>query len=169
MKKAAKTRSHTYLHTYTHIHSYTYTHTHTHNCSAALRHFDWSSTRCVLKILLCNYPLPRTRLPPLTCHCYLTPPPPYPLLPLFHLLLAALPFRCLFAYCAKISLEPTICSLLFFRSGCSPRGGGGTLQANEACYTTTYIPFIYALHGTETDSTGARHALPLRSHFVAIR
>lgn len=165
MKKAAKTRSHTYSHTHTH-NIYTLLHTHTHNCSAALRHFDWSSTRCVLKILLCNYPLPLTRLPPLTCHL-----PPHP--SSFSSSPPLSPSACCFAFSLLVcvlrqnfiranNLLTSFLSVRLFTKG-------GTLQANEACYTTTYIPFIYALHGTETDSTGARHALPLRSHFVAIR
>lgn len=163
MKKAAKTRSLTYLHSYTY--------THTHNCSAALRHFDWSYTRCVLKILLCNYPLPLTRLPPLTCHLPLLPHPSSsstspPLSPsaccfAFSLLVCVLRQN----FIRANNLLTSFLSVRLFTKG----ERGGTLQANEACYTTTYIPFIYALHGTETDSTGARHALPLRSHFVAIR
>lgn len=168
-EKGSQNASHTYLHTHTHImYTLIHTHTHTHNCSAALRHFDWSSTRCVLKILLCNYPLPLTRLPQPVCHLPLGTTTSILLLlssPLFPLMLAALPFRCLFAYCAKISLEPTICSLLFFRSGCSPRGVGEGAHCRQMRHATpphraAYIPTIYAIHGTETDSTGARHALP---------
>lgn len=140
MKKAAKTRSHTYLHTYTQIHSNTYTHTIAALLCAILigaplavyLRFSFATIHCRL---------PACHLSLATCHYYLTPP--LLLLPLFPLLLAALPFRCLFAYCAKISLEPTICSLLFFRSGCSPRGRGGARCRQMRHATPLHIYLLY--------------------------
>lgn len=124
MKQAAKTRSHTFPHT--------------HKCSAALRHFDWSSARCVFKILLSNYPWLLAHLPL-----------PFPLL---LLLLLLLPLVCVLRQ-NFIKANNLLTSFLLARQGVRP----GTLQANEAHYIGWPAYMLYRILRL-TDSTRSRHA-----------